>query len=188
MQRPPTCCSRATLPPVFDRRDRYAPSLPPACHPQEDYRPQIEEMSFLQDVERNDGRLMLFQLPALLPVAQQVGWLMRAECRLGVWWCPCARSKMEHGQPELSLARLCSLLRLTLCCPSPRLSPTQAPGANGAGPSVAASRPASLKEVPSSKIGKLLVFESGKVKLQVGLTCNSCCVADSSCWLACSSC
>lgn len=40
---------------------------------QEDYRPQIEEMAFLQDVEQNDGRLMLFQLPALLPLAQQVG-------------------------------------------------------------------------------------------------------------------
>ena len=43
----------------------------------------------------------------------------------------------------------------------------QIPGANGAGPSVAASRPATLKEVPSCKMGKLLVFESGKVKLQV---------------------
>lgn len=42
---------------------------------QEDYRPQIEEMAFLQDVEQNDGRLMLFQLPALLPLAQQVGVL-----------------------------------------------------------------------------------------------------------------
>ena len=78
-------------------------------------------------------------------------------------------AKWQHGKPELSRAGLWSLLRLTLRWPSPHLSPTQAPGANGAGPSVAASRPASLREVPSSKIGKLLVFESGKVKLQVGL-------------------
>lgn len=73
----------------------------------------LDEMSFLQDIEQNDGRLMLFQLPALLPVASQVA------------------------------------------------------ADGGAGTSVAASRPAQLQELPTSKIGKLLVFESGKVKLQV---------------------
>ncbi len=73
----------------------------------------LEEISFLQDIEQNDGRLMLFQLPALLPVAAQAG------------------------------------------------------ADGGAGTSVAASRPAHLRELPTSKIGKLLVFESGKVKMQV---------------------
>lgn len=64
------------------------PSMTPAffCNffsLQEDYRPQIEEMAFLQDVEQNDGRLMLFQLPALLPIAQQVGWMIGA----ALLWC-----------------------------------------------------------------------------------------------------
>lgn len=64
------------------------PSMTPACFCnffslQEDYRPQIEEMAFLQDVEQNDGRLMLFQLPALLPIAQQVGWMIGA----ALLWC-----------------------------------------------------------------------------------------------------
>lgn len=80
----PRVCSTphpaALEPPCPLLLDRQTHSLPPACHPQEDYRPQIEEMSFLQDVERNDGRLMLFQLPALLPVAQQVRLPVRAEC------------------------------------------------------------------------------------------------------------
>ncbi|KAL4420199.1 hypothetical protein ABPG77_011415 [Micractinium sp. CCAP 211/92] len=80
----------------------------------EHYQPMLEEISFLQDIEQNDGRLMLFQLPALLPVAAQAG------------------------------------------------------ADGGAGTSVAASRPAHLRDLPTSKIGKLLVFESGKVKMQVG--------------------
>ncbi|KAL4448525.1 hypothetical protein ABPG75_005744 [Micractinium tetrahymenae] len=80
----------------------------------EHYQPMLEEMSFLQDIEQNDGRLMLFQLPALLPVASQAG---------------------ADGAP---------------------------------GTSVAASRPAQLSDLPTAKVGKLLVFESGKVKMQIG--------------------
>ncbi|PSC67395.1 DNA-directed RNA polymerase III subunit RPC4 [Micractinium conductrix] len=80
----------------------------------ENYQPMLEELGFLQDSELNDGRLMLFQLPSLLPIAAQ------------------------SAAPD------------------------------GAGTSVAASRPSTLAELPSSRIGKLLVFESGKVKLQMG--------------------
>lgn len=57
---------------------------PPTQTKQEDYRPQLEELSFLQDAEHNDGRLMLFQLPALLPIAQQV---RRAVGLVDQWGC-----------------------------------------------------------------------------------------------------
>lgn len=87
----------------------------------------LDEMSFLQDIELNDGRLMLFQLPSMLPLASQA----------------------------------------TAAPPSDALPGTAAAAAAAA--AVAPGRAAAPRDVPSSRIGKLLVFESGKVKMQVRL-------------------
>jgi hypothetical protein len=107
------------------------PCLASVCPLQEGYQPMLDELDFLQDQEQNDGRLMLFQLPSLLPVAAQ-------------------------QPPETGAAG------------------TSEGGAAAA--RVAASRPTALKDLPSSRIGKLLVFESGKVKMQVGrCACCACC-------------
>lgn len=63
---PPPCLARP--PPCLAR----PPTHPPYRHLQENYQPMLEELGFLQDSELNDGRLMLFQLPSLLPIAAQV--------------------------------------------------------------------------------------------------------------------
>lgn len=84
---------------------------------QEDIHGQQAELGFLHDIESNDGRLMIFQLPAALPIPLGAG--------------------------------------------------------AGPGPGAAAAadgRPAQLPELGMSRIGKLLVFESGAIKLQVCLT------------------
>eukprot|EP00887_Chlorella_sp_A99_P004218 scaffold15.g4218.t1 len=72
----------------------------------------LEDLAFLKDVEQNDGRLMLLQLPSVLPVP--------------------------------------------------------APGA-GVGPDAGGGpRPAGLRDLPPAHVGRLLVFESGAVKLRMG--------------------
>ena len=169
------------------------------CRAQEDYRPQAEELSFLQDAEQNDGRIMLFQLPAPLPIAQQTVRGCWPGCLVFSGAAPWLRRPCVAGRRALGQAWLlawqavaagaagglcfgacsCTAHAVRASQPPPTLLPpsaatrAQAAAPDGAGSSVAASRPASLREVPSSRIGKLLVFESGKVKLQVGWDCFS---------------
>jgi hypothetical protein len=68
----------------------------------------------------------------------------------------------EHNDDELLLFQLPPLLPVAAPAGS---QPASSDG--GAGPSNGGARPASLRQLPSSKLGKLLVFESGRVKMQV---------------------
>lgn len=79
-----------------------------------------------------EGKLMLFQMPAVLPIQPAQPAVPEAQQAS----TSSAASKPKHAQSQVA----------------PEVSESGVP----------------LKQLPSGKIGKLLVFESGKLKMQIG--------------------
>lgn len=101
-----------------------------------------------EDEDSPDGRLLLVQLPAVLPIHPPAAGGASSSGDAG-----------DAGQPSTSAAAGGAAKAA-----APRRGGAAAGGAGG----TANEAGVPLKSLPSGKIGKLLVFESGAVKLRIG--------------------
>ena len=130
---------------------RIPPPTPPSPSPSQDtVTNAARELGLLgldDEHEEEDGRRRLFlvQLPAVLPISA-------AAARAGAEEAAAAVAGPSGSRPPASAPP-------TSACP---------PSSSSASASAPPVRGCALKELPSGCIGRLLVFRSGKVKLQMG--------------------